>query len=149
MNRQVYEERFLSKVQIVNACWIWTGATGGGRYGYGQAQWQGYRTGAHRVSWLLWRGELEEGQEVDHTCGNRLCVNPDHLQLVTHAQNKQLEADRNLTCRRGHQWTEENTYLTPRGDRQCRACIRHRIKGYRYPQKQILDHPKGSTESSR
>jgi hypothetical protein len=69
-------------------CIIWTGAVsaqgrGNLRYGDGNQL-------AHRVAWLLAYGKLPE-QDLDHLCRRPLCVNPEHLEPVTHAEN----------CRRG------------------------------------------------
>ena len=43
---------------------------------------------AHKVAHLLWNGEVPEGLEIDHTCFDRLCVNPDHLEAVTGEVNR-------------------------------------------------------------
>jgi hypothetical protein len=67
--------------------------------------------------------------DVDHTCNRRDCVNPKHLQAVTHGVNMQLAAKRRTTCRAGHPWTTENTYVATvkykggtREQRYCRVC---------------------------
>jgi len=38
---------------------------------------------AHRLSWVLSRGEIPEGLTLDHLCRNRACINPDHLEVVS------------------------------------------------------------------
>jgi hypothetical protein len=73
-------------------------------------------------------GEIPEGLELDHLCRNTLCVNPDHLEPVTHAENIQRgHAARGPVthCRRRHEMTAENSYFDGRtGKRYCRSCQR-------------------------
>jgi len=80
--------RFWSHVpdRPARGCWIWQGTLT--RQGYGQfsvpeggRRWRHYL--AHRVAWLLERGELPRGARVVQTCGNRRCVRPDHMRLDT------------------------------------------------------------------
>jgi hypothetical protein len=110
-------------------CWEWTGATGGSRR-YGCISVKGVTRRAHRVAYELLAGPIPDGLELDHLCRNRLCVNPEHLEPVTHRENV-LRGDAppaaNVSkthCPRGHELTPENTY-TRRGrpgGRECRAC---------------------------
>jgi hypothetical protein len=111
--------------------WLWTRGTSATGYGWYAAK----RTYAHRYFWEVMRGPIPEDLEIDHLCRNKLCVNPQHLEVVTH----QLNSARGMrftvralrqTCERGHPYTEENTYITYRGGRSCRAC--QRIHGATY-----------------
>jgi hypothetical protein len=72
-------------------CWRWTGQIG--RNGYGLFHWviDGKKrgTGAHRASWLAHRGDIPDGLELDHLCRNHWCVNPWHMEPVTHLINVQ------------------------------------------------------------
>jgi hypothetical protein len=45
---------------------------------------------AHRISYLISGKTIPEGYDVDHICNNPLCVNPDHLQAVSHQTNIDL-----------------------------------------------------------
>jgi hypothetical protein len=84
------QQRFWSKVKKTDGCWNWIGATkrsgGRGRYGvlYG-VDGAGTTTGtirAHRLSYILNKGNIPHGYVLDHLCHNRLCVNPEHLEPV-------------------------------------------------------------------
>ena len=68
-------------------CWLWTGrisVKGYGRVGSGR---RGRNLAAHRAVWEKLRGPSPAGLFLDHKCRVRSCVNPDHLRVVTHAQN--------------------------------------------------------------
>lgn len=112
--------RFWSKVDKAGECWLWTAtinASGYGSVGIGQQTFL-----AHRVSYEWERGPIPGGMEVDHLCSVRACVRPDHLEVVTQAQNKRRAADRITHCKRGHPFTPENIYTSPAGYRTCRTC---------------------------
>lgn len=79
------EERLMEKVEITDSCWLWTG--GHRAYRYGQIKIDGKHQAAHRVSYELHKGPIPEGLEIDDLCGNGFCVNPDHLEAVTHTEN--------------------------------------------------------------
>lgn len=121
--RKFKADLFWSKVEKSNGCWIWRGIVKPD--GYGQFS----RTGAHRVAYMLSVGPIPDGLEIDHLCFQILCVRPDHLEAVTHAENKRRRYARQTGCHRGHEFTEENTYRY--GSRRvCRACNRIRVAQY-------------------
>jgi hypothetical protein len=80
--------RFWAKVNKTDGCWGWTGASD--CRGYGSIRIGGRyepQVGAHRLSWVIHRGEISEGLFVLHRCDNPNCVRPDHLFLGTHQDN--------------------------------------------------------------
>lgn len=111
-------------------CWKWTGAVFQKPYGnYGQLRFGTKVKRAHRVSYEFYKGTIKRGLEIDHLCHNTLCVNPDHLEAVTHTENMQRRKDSRLPeCRYGHKYTAETTYIRPsNGRRECISCrkLRH------------------------
>lgn len=92
---------------------------------YGKLDKGGVIVGAHVASWELARGPVPEGLELDHLCRNTRCVNPGHLEPVTHAENMRRGENANgakTHCAQGHPYDEANTRLLARGGRACRAC---------------------------
>jgi hypothetical protein len=122
-------ERFWEKVVKTDTCWLWTGHIDGG--GYGRFRPRASRSPfAHRWAYEEVVGPVPEGLELDHVCRVRHCVNPDHLEPVTHRENI-LRSDnfmahraRQTHCKWGHEFTPENTIARPGGLRGCRECKR-------------------------
>ena len=119
-------ERFDAKVSIneETGCWEWTGADNGVGYGkfYPTTNKGVY---AHRYSYERHRGPIPEGLELDHLCQNPACVNPEHLEAVTHQVNmSRSKAASKTHCNYGHERTPENTYVRKNGRKWCAACYR-------------------------
>lgn len=77
-------------------CHLWQGAlSGSGRgSGYGRISINGVTSAVHRVSYTHYNGYIPLKRQVDHLCNIRNCVNPEHLELVTHIQNQKRRVRR-------------------------------------------------------
>lgn len=115
--------KFMERVDVQeNGCWLWTGSTLAD--GYGQIRHEG-DTRAHRVAHVLFIGPIPEGLVVDHLCGVKLCVRPDHLEAVTQAENVRRSKAHITHCPKGHPYDGPNLYVRPGSQtRSCRACSR-------------------------
>lgn len=89
------EDRLLHYRNITDAgCWETTATRIHSGYGMLWSNDAQRQVLAHRLAWAVWRGPIPADMEIDHTCENRSCFNPDHLQLVTQERNKQLRWER-------------------------------------------------------
>lgn len=119
-------------------CWFWLGSLSPGpskdrSTGYGRIK-VGDRTMlAHIFSYETFVGKVPNGLELDHKCRMPSCVNPDHLEPVTHKENvRRGNASKSWSsmlkakthCKRGHPYSGENLYITPKGGRACKECQR-------------------------
>jgi len=125
-----------------SGCWIWMGALR--KDGYGKLRRNGKDWRAHRWIYQQLKGTLKRGLELDHLCHTRCCVNPNHLEQVTHQVNQDRGLGRKrVFCPHGHLMNGDNLYIgiKPSGAksgkkkvrRECRQCAReydHQRHGY-------------------
>lgn len=106
---------------LENGCWRWDGPIDNG-YALAHPA-RGMRVKAHRWVYDMKWG-LVEGLVVHHTCGNRRCINPDHLTQITSSEHGVLHGTLVDRCHRGHDLTVENAWRTDEksGKRRCRLC---------------------------
>jgi hypothetical protein len=100
-------ERIAANVDIIDAgyetpCWLWTMAdSGNGRGGgYPRIKLNNRTCAAHKVSFVNAHGYVPGNKQIDHKCRNRLCVNPDHLEMVSHLENQKRRDRARGICRK-------------------------------------------------
>jgi hypothetical protein len=117
----------------LSSCVIWDGNVSAGGYGRVSC---GTFTGnlyAHRLAYERRYGPIPDGAHVHHTCGVRLCVNPDHLAVLEAGEHIRHHHGQRTHCCNGHPFSPENTYLNPRRRapyRVCRICNREAVRRY-------------------
>ena len=119
------DERFAEKVVIdeQSGCHEWSGSRD--KRGYGRFSREGNTGLAHVYAYERQHGSVPDGLELDHLCRNTRCVNPLHLEAVTHRENMKRSGraiiHRTGLCGRGH---------TPK-EYGCPTCENERLKAKR------------------
>lgn len=129
------EKLLQTRVNKTETCWNWTGCVANN--GYSKLRIQNKHTSAHRIFYKWFKGEIEDGLQIDHLCRNKLCVNPGHLEAVTpkinilRSEGVGAKNSRRNSCIRNHPLSGENLYMTPDGRRECKVCLNLRSETYR------------------
>jgi hypothetical protein len=114
-------QRFWAKVvEEDNGCLVWTGATKPNGYGCFARLGRAYHP--HRLSYEWLVGPIPDGKEIDHLCRNKACVNPEHLEAVTHLENIRRYHAGKTHCKNGHELVGDNALPQKKGSTICRTC---------------------------
>lgn len=133
------EERFFDKVNKTDSCWLWTGSLTS--RGYGSIGVDGKNVSAHRLSYMLFNGDIPDGFVVCHSCDVPACVNPEHLWVGTASDNMKdmvaknrhgITSKKRSHCKKGHSFEEFKPFVRMKTTgrqagkeyRTCRECSR-------------------------
>src|SRR5215469_18259772 len=117
-------------VEPNSGCWLWTMSINKAGYGHYQPTYRGKSYRAHRWVWEFFYGDCP--LELDHLCKTKCCVNPLHLDAVTHTETMrryQRTVSLKTHCKNGHEFTVENTGYWDKRNRShrcCRQCMKER-----------------------
>ena len=111
--------RMAAKIEVSpSGCWLWTASKSRDGYAWTSVGNKTYQ--AHRLMYVFACGEIPAGLVLDHLCRRRHCVNPEHLEPVSPAENLRrstLTPAGMKTCVKGHE------FVVIRGQRRCPTCL--------------------------
>lgn len=119
------------KYEMDGECFVWTGSRNYAGYGIMNRNYKLRK--AHREVYEATVGPIPEGLVIDHLCGNKACINPDHLEPVTQQENIRRGTApaainaRKTHCKNGHEFSDDNTVVRGDGGRECRTCAKARV----------------------
>jgi hypothetical protein len=145
IGRRPPESRIWQYIDQSGDCWIWTGSKmPRARCPYGMFCIERGRPGmVHKWLYEYVYGPVAHGMELDHLCRQSLCVNPTHLEPVSHRENVRRGASmiKRSHCKRGHSFSLSNTllYASPSGGQrqQCRECNSIRRQRHQLKKKEV------------
>ena len=128
------------EIKRLKDCWNWIGRVHQNGYGLYDSSIRKSAVRAHRMAWMLSRGQIPDGKFVLHKCDNRRCCNPKHLFIGTLKDNMQDASKKGRVknnwpkginhhnskkthCKHGHAFTEDNTRIY-KERRVCKTCHR-------------------------
>jgi len=138
-----------SGVVMGKECWIWNGAID--KNGYGTRRYGTKKINknffAHRLSFLVFKGELKDGMQINHTCDNPSCVNPVHLYQGTQADNMADVKDRGRGAKEKPNLQGENHHSAKLTSKDVKFIREHKKKGgsLRALWKELFNHLSYST----
>lgn len=110
-------------------CWEWKGTLRGGSTGdrYGGILIDGVSHSAHRTSYELFVGKIDDGMFVLHSCDNTKCVNPKHLHLGSHSDNMREASERNRMAKGS---ANKNSKLSEDDVREIKMMVMNKSHSY-------------------
>ena len=125
---------FKKRIKKTDSCWYFTKLNGEPIPEYPQFMWEGTSIHAHRLSYLMFVGDIPDFKNVYRACENKGCINPEHLWVADFrsAAIKKVEKGTHYLaskthCKRGHEFTPVNTrvrIVNGRPNRSCKACVK-------------------------
>jgi hypothetical protein len=139
---------FVQRITVTPKCWYWlfdkpTTYRGVAHYNKRSIP-------VHRLSYLIFNGELPAGKEIHHVCEIPNCVNPEHLQALTPEDHSKITGNmlrvkfRKDCCKYGHPRDTTEQHITKAGKRLCKLCriATQERRKTRLPKKQQRTHCK-------
>ena len=118
-------DTFITRVNKTDTCWLWSGNKNSN--GYGLVSIDGKTVQVHRYAYEVLVGPIPDGLTIDHLCRVRLCVNPDHLEVVTLGENirRALKTGPRCGC------DPSNFFTRKDGRVECRLCRNRRSRNWK------------------